>query len=199
MDHLPIFLDLKGKKVIVTGGTTVAARRVEMALRAGADVEVFAPKLGSEFDEFAGNTNFTHNARAVSAADLKDCIIAYGGMEDEAADQALADMARTAGVLVNVADVPENCDFITPSIVDRDPLVIAVSTGGASPILARTIRARLEVMLPATYGDLTRFVGNYRDAAMKKLKVGAARLRFWEAVTTEIGRASGRERVLRLV
>ena len=184
MDHLPIFLDLKGKKVIVTGGTTVAARRVEMALRAGADVEVFAPKLGSEFDEFVGNTNFTHNVGAVSAADLKDCIIAYGGMEDEAADQALADMARAAGVLVNVADVPENCDFITPSIVDRDPLVIAVSTGGASPILARTIRARLEVMLPATYGDLTRFVGNYRDAAMKKLKVGAARLRFWEAVTT---------------
>ncbi len=184
MDHLPIFLDLKGKKVIVTGGTMVAARRVEMALRTGAQVEVFATKLGNEFDDFADNADFTHNTRAVSASDLKDCMIAYGGMEDETADQALADMARAAGVLVNVADVPENCDFITPSIVDRDPLVIAVSTGGASPILARTIRARLEVMLPATYGDLTRFVGNYRDAAMKKLKVGSARLRFWEAVTT---------------
>ncbi len=184
MDHLPIFLDLKGKKIIVTGGTTVAARRVEMALRAGARVEVFAGQLGGEFDDFVDNADFTHNTGTVSASDLKNCIIAYGGMEDEAADQALADMARTAGVLVNVADVPENCDFITPSIVDRDPLVIAVSTGGASPILARTIRARLEVMLPATYGDLTRFVGNYRDAAMKKLKAGAARLRFWEAVTT---------------
>jgi len=184
MDHLPIFLDLKDKKVIVTGGTTVAARRVEMALRAGARVEVFAAGLSNEFDDFADNENFTHTAGPVSPSDLKDCIIAYGGMEDEAVDQALTDMARAAGVLVNVADVPENCDFITPSIVDRDPLVIAVSTGGASPILARTIRARLEVMLPATYGDLTRFVGSYRDEAMKKLKAGSTRLRFWEAVTT---------------
>ena len=184
MDHLPIFLDLKGKKVIVTGGTTVAARRVEMALRAGAEVEVFAAKLGGEFDEFSGNPKFKHSTTDVVANDLTDCLIAYGGMEDEATDQALADMARAAGVLVNVADVPENCDFITPSIVDRDPLVIAVSTGGASPILARTIRARLEVMLPATYGELTKFVGSFRDEAMKNLKAGSARLRFWEAVTT---------------
>lgn len=185
MDHLPIFLDLKGKKVIVTGGTIVAARRTEMALRAGAIVEVFATgELGGEFDEFADNENFSQITTPLSKANLADYAVAYGGMEDEDADQMLADMARAARVLVNVADVPKNCDFITPSIVDRDPLVIAVSTGGASPILARTIRARLEVMLPATYGDLTRFVGSYRDAAMKKLKAGSARLRFWEAVTT---------------
>jgi len=184
MDQLPIFLDLKGKKVIVTGGTMVAARRVEMALRAGANVEVFAEQLGSEFAGYSDNENFTHHTRAVVETDLENCIIAYGGMEDEVADQALTDMARKAKVLVNVADVPENCDFITPSIVDRDPLIIAVSTGGASPILARTIRARLEVMLPAAYGDLARFVGSFRDAAMDKLKAGSARLRFWEAVTT---------------
>ncbi len=184
MDHLPIFLDLKGKKVIITGGTMVAARRVEMALRAGANVEVFAPQLDGEFDGFLDNANFKHHTGSVSTTDLTDCVIAYGGTGNEAADKAFADMARAAGVLVNVADDFENCDFITPSIVDRDPLVIAVSTGGTSPILARTIRARLEVMLPASYGDLARFVGNYRDAAMKKLKAGSARLRFWEAVTT---------------
>ena len=185
MDHLPIFLDLKGKKVIVTGGTIVAARRTEMALRAGAMVEVFADgELGGEFDEFTDNKNFSQNTAPLSTANLADYAIAYGGMEDEVADQELADLARAAGTLVNVADVPENCDFITPSIVDRDPLVIAVSTGGASPILARTIRARIEVMLPATYGELTRFVGRFRDAAMKKLKAGSSRLRFWEAVTT---------------
>ncbi|HFC05552.1 MAG TPA: uroporphyrinogen-III C-methyltransferase [Rhizobiales bacterium] len=184
MDHLPIFLDLKGKKVIVTGGGIVAARRTEMALRAGAKVEVFAPQLDGEFSELVGNENLTHHTGNITSKDLENCIIAYGGTGDETADKALAEMARAAGILVNVADDLENCDFITPSIVDRDPLVIAVSTGGTSPILARTIRARLEVMLPAAYGDLARFVGSYRDAAMKKLKAGSARLRFWEAVTT---------------
>jgi uroporphyrin-III C-methyltransferase/precorrin-2 dehydrogenase/sirohydrochlorin ferrochelatase len=184
MDHLPIFLDLKGKKVIVTGGTTVAARRVERALDAGASVEVFAAQLGAEFVELAQHKNLSHIARQVTASDLDDCVVAYGAREDVAADAALAKMAREKGVLVNVADVPEQCDFITPSIVDRDPLILAISTGGASPILGRTIRARLEVMLPATYGDLTRFLGSFRDAAMDRIKTGAARLRFWENVTT---------------
>ena len=184
MDHLPVFLDIKDKKVVVTGSTKIAARRAEMAIKAGARVEIFAPEPAEEISAFADNDSVKIHARAIMSDDLDGAIIAYGCMEDEAADNELAAMARKAGVLVNVADVVENCDFITPSIVDRDPLVIAVSTGGTSPILGRTIRARLEVMLPAAYGDLARFVGSYRDAAMKKLKTGVERLRFWEAVTT---------------
>ncbi len=184
MDHLPIFLDLKGKKVIVTGGTTTAARRVERALSAGANVEVFADALNAEFDVFLQNDNFTHTARGFIDSDLDGCAVAYGAQNNPDDDQGLADTARAKNILVNVADVPKNCDFITPSIVDRDPLILAISTGGASPILGRTIRARLEVMLPATYGDLTRFLGSFRDGAMAKIKSGSARLKFWESVTT---------------
>lgn len=183
MDHLPIFLDLKGKKVVVTGGGTIAARRAERALDAGAQVLVFAPELGAEFDPLKTRSELVHIDRAPAEGDLKDIVVAWGCMEDES-DAQLAQMSRKLGVLVNVADVPEHCDFITPSIVDRDPLVVAISTGGASPILARTIRARLEVMLPAAYGDLVRFVGKYRDKTMAKLKTGPERLRFWEAVST---------------
>ena len=183
MDHLPIFLDLKTKKVIVTGGGSIAARRTERALDAGAIAHVFATEFCGDFDTLSDNKNCVMHHRNFEASDLDDAVVAWGCMEDES-DQVLADLARAKQVLVNVADVPENCDFITPSIVDRDPLVVAISTGGASPILARTIRARLEVMLPATYGDLVRFVGKFRDKAMNKLKAGPERLRFWEAVST---------------
>ncbi|MCF6320471.1 MAG: siroheme synthase CysG [Rhizobiaceae bacterium] len=183
MDHLPIFLDLKDKKTIVTGGGTIAARRTERALDAGARVFVFAEKLSADFEAFSANSNFTHFARSFEEADLDGAVVAWGCMEDDS-DEQLAQMARAKKVLVNVADVLENCDFITPSIVDRDPLIVAISTGGASPILARTIRARLEVMLPAAYGDLVRFVGRFRDKAMAKLKTGPERLRFWEAISS---------------
>lgn len=183
MDHLPIFLDLKNKKIVVTGGGSIAARRTERALDAGAIAHVFAEEFCADFDVQKSNPNFHHHHRVFNEDDLDGAVVAWGCAEDES-DQVLADLSRAKGILVNVADVPENCDFITPSIVDRDPLVVAISTGGASPILARTIRARLEVMLPATYGDLVRFVGKFRDKAMAKLKTGPERLRFWEAVST---------------
>ncbi len=183
MDHLPVFLDLKGKKVIVTGGGTIAARRTERAFSAGADVHVFATDLCEDFAEFAGKPTFHHFERTFEASDFDGAVVAWGCMEDDS-DQQLADLARAQKVLVNVADVLENCDFITPSIVDRDPLLVAISTGGASPILGRMIRARLEVMLPATYGGLVRFVGGFRDLVMEKLKSGSDRLRFWEAIST---------------
>ena len=114
MDHLPVFLDLKGKKIIVTGGGTVAARRVERALSVGAKVEVLADELGSEFVELSKHKNFTHTARGFIESDLEDCAVAYGAQDNPDDDQGLADAARAKNVLVNVADVLENCDFITP-------------------------------------------------------------------------------------
>ena len=183
MDHLPIFLDLKDKKTLVTGGGMTAARRTERALDCGAKVFVFAEALSAEFDGLANHKNFTHLRRLPNDDDIADAVVVWGGSED-GDDQHLVELARRHRVLVNVADMIEDCDFITPSIVDRDPLIVAISTGGASPILARTIRARLEVMLPATYGDLVRFVGSFRDKAMARLKSGSERLRFWEAVST---------------
>ncbi len=183
MDHLPIFLDLKNKKTIVTGGGTTAARRTERALDAGARVYLFGDNLCGDFVELKKNANFSHHNRRPNDEDFDGAVVAWG-CSDDGDDQVLIDLARKHKVLLNVADVLENCDFITPSIVDRDPLIVAISTGGASPILARTIRARLEVMLPAAYGDLVRFVGNFRGKAMDILKTGPERLQFWEAVST---------------
>ncbi len=182
MDQLPIFLDIRGRRVIVAGGGTAAARKAEAALRAGAEVTVFAAALGDDFREIAEWPGFRHETRAVNGTDFAGAALAYGAQEDAETDAATARMARAAGVLVNVVDRPEHCDFTTPAILDRDPLVIAISSSGASPILARIIKARLETMIPAAYGRLARFVGDLRQTVADVLSEGRQRRRFWERV-----------------
>ena len=180
MDHLPIFLTVKDKKVLVDGGNTAAARRVERALSAGANVHVFCPKMSDEFRILRDHPRVTHHLRAPEPSDLEGAVVAYGASEIEERDERLYQMAKAANVLVNVADVTKYCDFITPSIVDRSPLVVAISSGGNAPVIARILRARIEVMLPAAYGRLAAFVGTFRDRVMEKLKSTESRRRFWE-------------------
>lgn len=180
MDHLPIFLDVRGKTIVVDGGGTVAARRVERALSAGSKVHVFDANLCEDFDALLENPNLTHHARPVQAADVSGAIVAYGASEDDARDKLLFDAAKATGALSNVADVGEYCDFITPSVVDRSPLVIAISSGGTAPVIARILRARIESLLPPAYGRMAEFMGGFRAAVLDKIKTTRARRRFWE-------------------
>ncbi len=180
MDYLPIFLDVAGRKIVVDGGGTVAARRVERALGAGALVEVFDPAPGEEMTRLFGHERLTHHPRVPAEADFADCLVAYGASEDPARDAPLYKWAKAHNALANVADEKEYCDFITPSVVERDPLTIAISTGGAAPVIARILRARVEAMLPAAYGRLAQFLSSYRDRIADQIKGGTARRRFWE-------------------
>ncbi|MEJ2116896.1 MAG: NAD(P)-dependent oxidoreductase, partial [Alphaproteobacteria bacterium] len=182
MDQLPIFLHTKGKRVAVSGGGTIAARKTETAMKAGAHVQVFAASLSDEFRPLSVQPNFEHITRQATPADIQGCALIFAANEDETADRAIAEIANAASVLVNVADSPDLSDFIMPSIVDRDPLVVAISTGGASPVFARMIRARLESTLPAAYGRMVAFVGKHRKRLGAFLKEGAARRRFWERI-----------------
>ncbi len=180
MDYLPIFLDIRDKTVIVDGGGTVAARRVERALLAGALVSVFNDELSDEFRELSASANFTHYPRPFQAPDIGRAIVAYGASENPARDKVLYDAALAAGVLANVADVAEYCDFITPSVVDRSPLVVAVSSGGTAPVIARILRARIEALLPQGYGRMAAFMGRFRPDVLKKIGSARLRRRFWE-------------------
>ena len=180
MDYLPIFRDVSERTVVVAGGGTVAARRCEIALRAGAFVKVFAEELGDDFRDIREHPRLEHLPRCPRPADFEGAALAYAACRSEEDDRHVAEMARAAGVPVNVADRPELCDFIMPSIVDRAPMVVAVSSSGASPILARMIRAKLETMLPSAYGRLARFAGDFRDRVMARLKNPENRRRFWE-------------------
>ncbi|MEZ5841942.1 MAG: siroheme synthase CysG [Hyphomicrobiales bacterium] len=182
MDHLPILFDVRGKFVAVVGGGTIAARKTEMVLRAGGRVTVFAPELGPDFREILRHDGLSHSAAPVTREALAGAVLAYGASEEPDTDNHLFELARELGIPANIADTPDKCDFIMPAILDRDPMVIAISSSGASPILARIIKARLESVIPAAYGRLARFVGRYRDRVSAALSRGVERRRFWERI-----------------
>src|SRR5580693_8980253 len=182
MRHLPIFLELGDKAAIVVGGGVVAARRAEHLVRAGARVTTFAPALSDDFRELLDAPNFHHTARSPEPEDFENFALCFVALEDERLSVELWEAAKRAGAWVNVADRPQFCDFIMPAIIDRDPLVIAISTGGASPILGRMLKAHLETAIPAAYGRLADLMGGFRDAVGKAIASPIQRRRFWETV-----------------
>ena len=182
MRHLPIFLELSDKLAVVVGGGVVAARRTEVLIKAGARVTTFATALGEDFRGLLDAPNFRHEARNPEPKDFVGSALCFVATEDERLSADARAAAKAAGALVNVADRPRLCDFIMPSIVDRNPLVIAISTGGASPILGRMLKARLETLIPAAYGRLARLTGGFRLAVAKAIPSPTMRRRFWEAV-----------------
>ncbi|GAA6166016.1 siroheme synthase CysG [Pelagimonas sp. KU-00592-HH] len=182
MEHLPVFLGLKNKLVVVDGGGTVAARRVERALSAGAKVHAFDPEPGAELLALVekGDANMSFEARLPEREDVEGATILYGASEVDERDERLYAWSREFKILCNIADRPDYCDFITPSIVDRSPVVVAISTGGAAPIIARTLRARIEATLPSAYGRLASFVGEFRERIAEAISGGRERRHFWE-------------------
>jgi uroporphyrin-III C-methyltransferase/precorrin-2 dehydrogenase/sirohydrochlorin ferrochelatase len=182
MHHLPVFLELNGKAAIVVGGGVVAARRAEHLIKAGARVTTFAPALSDDFRDLLDAPNFSHEPRAPERNDFTDSALCFVAVEEERLSEEAWAAAKSAGAWVNVADRPQFCDFIMPSIIDRAPLVIAISTGGASPILGRMLKARLESLIPSAYGRLAELLGGFRDAVAKSIASPIMRRRFWETV-----------------
>src|SRR5258708_37717668 len=169
MRHLPIFLELGGKAALVVGGGAVAARRAEHLVKAGAHVTTFAAALTDDFRELLDQPNFSHEARDPEPKDFERTALCFVAIEDERLSAEFWAVAKSAGAWVNVADRPQFCDFIMPAIIDRDPLVIAISTGGASPILGRLLKARLETVLPARYSPPAEVLGGISHAVGQAL------------------------------
>ena len=182
MRDLPIFVDMRDRPALVIGGGVVAARRAELLVRSGARVTAFASELSDEFFELRARPNFRHEARDPAQEDFAGRALCFIATDDERLIDAARSMAKKAGVLVNVADRPKISDFIMPSIVDRSPLVIAVSTGGASPILGRMLKARLETLIPAAYGRLADLMSGFRGRVAAAISDPTMRRRFWETV-----------------
>ena len=184
MDHLPIFLNVDGKRTLIVGKGVSAARKADLLLRAGSDLTIVTPQLGEELSQLAETYSFKHQATAVTVADLDGCMIVFGCDEDDSLNQNLRKLAHEAGIPVNVSDKTEDCDFIMPALVDRTPLLIAISSGGTSPLLVRMLKARFETTIPAAYGKLAEFAGSYRDRIKKLIPNMTRRRRFWEAMVS---------------
>jgi uroporphyrin-III C-methyltransferase/precorrin-2 dehydrogenase/sirohydrochlorin ferrochelatase len=182
LDHLPVFLNVKGKPSLVVGGGFLAARKADLLLRAGCRLTVLAPELGDDLARLAEQHPFVHKTGELSATDLDGCVVVFGCSHDSSVNQRLCDLAAAAGVLVNVTDEPDNCDFIMPAVVDRSPVLMAVASGGASPLLTRMLKARFESSIPAAYGQLAEFAAGYRDRIKALLPNMVQRRRFWEAM-----------------
>ncbi len=184
MEHLPVFLDINGKRTLIVGNGVVAARKADLVLRAGSDLTVVAPELGEELSKLAESYEFRHQATELTAENLNDCVIAFGCAEEDSINQQLCEFAALVKVMVNVPDTTESCDFIMPAVVDRSPLLIAVSSGGSSPLLVRMLKARFETTIPAAYGRLAEFAGSYRDKIKLMIPNGTRRRRFWETMVS---------------
>jgi len=184
MDHLPIFLNVNGKRTLIVGNGVSAARKADLVLRAGSDLTIVSPQLGQELSQLANNYSFRHQKTELTAEDLTGCMIVFGCSGDDAVNQNLRELAGAAGIPVNVSDKTEDCDFIMPAVVDRTPLLIAISSGGTSPLLVRMLKARFETTIPAAYGRLAEFAGSYRDRIKVLIPNMVRRRRFWEAMVS---------------
>ncbi len=182
MDLLPIFMNVRGRRTLVVGGGEVAARKVGLLLEAGAAVTVVSPALGSTLKAQADSNAITWRQAAFAPADLEDVALVVAATDDEKVNRQVSELAQARSLPVNVVDNPELCSFLMPSIIDRSPVQIAVSTGGASPVLARLLRARLESAIPAAYGRLAQLVESFRDQVKARFKDTNARRNFWEHV-----------------
>jgi len=182
LDLFPVFLDLDGRDCLVVGGGRVAARKVGLLRRAGARVEVVAPELCGELAQLAADGEVRHHARGFQADDLDGKVLVIAGTNREDLNRSISELARARNIPVNVVDQPELCTFIVPSVINRSPVQVAVSTGGASPVLARLLRARLESYVPAAYGRLAMLVESFRDRVKQRFSRIEQRRQFWENV-----------------
>ena len=181
MDFLPIFLNVRKQPCLVVGGGATATRKVELLLRAQAQVNVVAPNLTAQLLQWSKSGRIIHHASWFVPSDLDNCRLVIAATNDKAVNEQVSMLAQAKGIPVNVVDQPQLCSFIMPSLIDRSPVQIAVSTGGASPVLARLLRARLEALIPNAYGKLAEFVARFRDQVKQHLSAQERR-RFWETV-----------------
>jgi uroporphyrin-III C-methyltransferase/precorrin-2 dehydrogenase/sirohydrochlorin ferrochelatase len=182
MDFLPVFLNVRGQPVLVAGGGEVATRKVALLLEAGALVAVVAPELCETLRVHAEEGKVQWRRGAFAPGDLEGRMIVIAATDDHDVNREISQLCRKRGIPVNVVDSPELCSFVMPSIIDRSPVQIAVSTGGASPVLARLLRMRLEAAIPSTYGRLAAMVERYRAAVKSRFGDVNARRAFWESV-----------------
>ena len=180
MEFLPVFLAVRDQVCVVIGGGEVAARKVAMLRRAGARVRVVAPGLCATLNGLADSGEIHTRIGEYRDSDLDGATLVVAATSDAAVNGAVSAAARARRLPVNVVDHPELCSFILPSIVDRSPVIIAISSGGASPILARLWRARLEAMIPAGLGRVAEVLRNFRGRVKARIPEMAARRRFWE-------------------
>ncbi len=179
MDYLPLFHNLQGRRVLLVGGGEVALRKSRLLADAGAELRVVAPEICPELLALAGEDA---HRRGYASGDLQGACLVIAATDDEPLNARISSEAKALGIPVNVVDAPALCSVIFPAIVDRSPLIVAVSSGGDAPVLARLIRARIETWIPARYGELAGLAKRFRSRVKALFPNVRERRVFWEDV-----------------
>lgn len=180
MEYLPVSLRLRGKPVLLVGAGQVALRKARLLQKAGASLTVVAPEICPELKKLLDDEGGQWRPARYQAEDLEGTCLVVAATPDSAVNRQVYSDAMARNLQVNVVDAPELCSFIFPAIVDRSPVTVAISSSGYSPILTRSLRSRIEAMLPAAYGRLAEFAGRWRDTVKAAVPDPTARRLFWE-------------------
>jgi len=181
MEYLPIFLNIRQQRCLVVGGGEIASRKTAMLIRAGAVVHVVAPEISASLQERLNESGGTFRLGRYTESDLEGASLVIAATDDSVLNTQVHADCRQRQLPVNVVDAPALCSFVFPSIIDRSPLVIAVSSAGKSPVLARLLRAKLETTIPSAYGRLADICGEFRSLAKQTFPDTNMRRNFWEA------------------
>jgi uroporphyrin-III C-methyltransferase/precorrin-2 dehydrogenase/sirohydrochlorin ferrochelatase len=182
MQYLPVCLKLRDAPVVLVGGGTVATRKARLLLRAGASLTVVSPDIEPELERLLSEHGGTWQQARYAETDLHGRKLVVAATPDPMVNRKVHEDATALALPVNVVDSPELCTVIFPSIIDRDPLLIAVSSSGQSPVLARLLRRRIEALVPGAYGRLARFAGRLRKPVKAAIPEEGPRRLFWEHV-----------------
>jgi len=181
MEHLPIFINLKQKPALVVGGGDIALRKISLLIKAQAKVDCLSPSFCEDIKNLSKDGYLNLIQKNFNEDDIKDYSIIITATDDSSVNSLISKLAYEMRIPVNVVDSPELSSFIMPSIVDRSPVVIAVSSAGKAPVLARIIRAKLETVIPSAYGILAEIAGEYRQKVKDRFTKIKDRRAFWES------------------
>ena len=181
MEHLPIFINIKQKPALVVGGGDIALRKINLLLKAKAKVDCLSPLFCEDINTLFKDGYIKLIKKSFEQADIKDYSVIIAATDDSSVNSLISSIAHDKRIPVNVVDSPALSSFIMPSIVDRSPVIIAVSSAGKAPVLARIIRAKLETVIPSSYGILAEIAGEYRQRVKDRFSQIRDRRTFWEA------------------
>jgi uroporphyrin-III C-methyltransferase/precorrin-2 dehydrogenase/sirohydrochlorin ferrochelatase len=180
MNTFPLFFKLEDRKVLIVGGGDVALRKADLLSRAGACITVLAPTIMAEIQALLSDSKHQLIYENYHKTYMTGARVIIAATDDETLNHQIHADATDINIPVNVVDTPPLCDFIFPAIVDRNPIVIGISSNGKAPVLARLLRARLETLIPQGYGKLAKLAGDFRTEVKSKIPTLTGRRQFWE-------------------
>ncbi|MBL4821587.1 MAG: uroporphyrinogen-III C-methyltransferase [Gammaproteobacteria bacterium] len=182
MEFLPAFLDIANRQCLIVGGGVTALRKARLLLRASARLSVVSHQIDPELETLLKQGAHQFRLGEFTATDLQDAVLVIAATDDEALNRRVSKLAQARNIPVNVVDQPALCSMIFPAIVDRSPLVVAISSSGTSPVLVRSIKQQLEALLPQGSSQLATLLGSFRQQVKARLPDFSKRVRFWENV-----------------